>query len=466
MKYFFWLILFFSTEGLRAQDCDCASQLSFVVQYFEENNPAFQKIKSDATAWHEYTAALQAIKKNAAAEKDIDRCIIHLDRFVALLKDHHSSVGFNLKRDIDLSTPASIEQFKSSEAYSGFEKLDLDTTVLMQHLRTRTPDEIEGIYSNGGSLVFGIVKKTAEEDKYLGVVLRSNILMDVGHVLLELERKPDESFDVIYHVGLLGYNLKKIFRNMKIANGQIPAFGFAKLATALSETKEYEFRPLNDSMNYLRLSSFSGPHTRELDSFYNAIAASIRSRPYLVVDIRNNGGGSEQFYLDLLPYAYTRPLKIDPASVWVSPENIKRYEESGQEADKELVRRMKLAKPFSFIPQQEEGTNTWALDSATAFPKKIALIFNRGSASAAEGMITYFLQSDKVITVGENSGGYIGYGNVMRAQTPCGKFTVNSTTTRYQEKSKYEFVGIEPMYPAAGKPDWIAYAVELLVQSK
>lgn len=96
---------------------------------------------------------------------------------------------------------------------------------------------------------------------------------------------------------------------------------------------------------------------------------------------------------------------------------------------------MKAAKPFTFNPQTEDTASTWALDSSSIFPKKIALLFNRGTASAAEGMILDFMQSDKVITIRENSGGYIGYGNVMTAQTPCNRspFTLpppNTSTNR------------------------------------
>ena len=127
---------------------------------------------------------------------------------------------------------------------------------------------------------------------------------------------------------------------------------------------------------------------------------------------------------------------------------------------------MKAAKPFTFIPQTEDSKNTWALDSASVFPKKIALLFDKGTASSGEGMILYFMQSDKVITIGENSGGYIGYGNVMTAQMPCDKFTIRSTTTKYFQKSKYEFIGIAPMYKASKKQDWITYANKLLMLSK
>ncbi|GAB3196537.1 hypothetical protein ABID22_002883 [Pontibacter aydingkolensis] len=94
---------------------------------------------------------------------------------------------------------------------------------------------------------------------------------------------------------------------------------------------------------------------------------------------------------------------MDNVEVWTSPDNIKRYEEQSQGKSSTLIERMKQAQPYTFIPQVENAVNTWKLDSTTAYPEKIAVLFNRNTASSAEGMITYARQSDKVITVGENS---------------------------------------------------------------
>src|SRR5690606_29266834 len=128
---------------------------------------------------------------------------------------------------------------------------------------------------------------------------------------------------------------------------QIANFGYSKTQKGPeTNDKPYEFKTLTDSVNYLRLSDFDVQLTDQLDVFYNEIDQTIQSKPYLIIDVRNNGGGSERSYLNLLPYAYTRPLKIDPSSVWVSPENIKRYEETGEEDYKELIERMKKAEPF------------------------------------------------------------------------------------------------------------------------
>jgi hypothetical protein len=465
MKLFLTLALFIFCRQVIAQDCSCAAQLNFVITYFEQNNPAFQKIKNDPGSYTNYKASVKKLQTAAKKEKDTDLCIRVLDNYVTLLKDHHSGIGFNLKRK-DLGDSTRVAAFKSSDVYKGFKKLQADTIDVINRLSAKSISDIEGIYSDGRSIVFGIMKKDKQPDQYIGVVLKTNKLLDAGHILLELTRQRDSSFDVYYNIGLLGFNFQRIYKNMTIENGQIPNLGFSKGSVPTSQDKSYEFRELNDSTNYLRLSSFDARLTMELDSFYQSIDQQIRSKPYLIIDIRNNGGGSESSYFNLLPYAYTRPLQIDSASVWVTPENIKRYEESSTGDYKELVARMKKATPYTFIPQVEGAKNTWSLDSVTAHPIKIALLYNRGTASAGEGMIQYFIQSDKVITIGENSGGYIGYGNVMSAIVPCEKFTVQSTTTRYLQKSKYEFVGIEPNYKVKKSEDWIRFAENMLSRER
>lgn len=461
MKWLFTSIFLLLPTLLMSQECECSAELSFVISYFEKNNPAFQKVKAIPHSYQAYLKEVEKISAKASTEPNNDHCILYLDQYVTLLKDHHSGIGFNLKRT-DMGSVESIRAFKNSANYKQFKKLQIDTSEIISILKAKKTEDVEGIYTDGRSIVFGIIRKDKSADEYLGVVLKENKLLDAGHILLELTLKPDSTYDVTYNIGLLGFNFQKILKNIAIENGQIAGLGFSKTETANNRKKWYEFKGLSETTNYLRLGSFDSRITQELDSLYNASDMAIRSKPYLIIDLRGNGGGSEKSYLNLLKYAYTKPLKIDSAIIWVSPDNITRYEEQLSESTRELVERMKAAKPYSFMPFSEDTMHTWALDSSLLFPEKIALLFDRGTASAAEGMILYYMQSEKVITIGENSGGYIGYGNVMTTQTPCGKYTVQSTTTQYFEKSKYEFTGIEPMYKASRKKDWTDYAYRLL----
>ena len=124
---------------------------------------------------------------------------------------------------------------------------------------------------------------------------------------------------------------------------------------------------------------------------------------------------------------------------------------------------MKAAREYSFIPQVENALSEWSMVGIT-YPRKVAVLYNRNTASSAENMITYCIQSSKVVTLGENSGGYLGYGDVMETHTPCGHFRLRSTTTKYKNNSRYEFIGIEPMIKLPPGSDWIEAAKKVLTE--
>lgn len=442
-----------------AQDCDCLSQFLYIKNYIEANNPAFQKIKSNYEEFENYNKQVRIITGLAKKEQSTDRCVLHIEDYFSLLKDNHSSIGLNITRlPIDLDSQGSIDDYKQTENYQSFEKVEIDTTSFVATLKSKSINDIEGIYTNGGSLYFGIVK--TKRGNYKGIVLRKTNLLDVGHVLMDIERIDDITYAFTLHYGLLAFNFQNIYMKVKPEGGKISELGFAKAgAEGTEEAEPYEFRLLDSVTNYLRISSFSISLKQELELFYKSIDSSIQEKPYLIIDLRDNGGGAEECYIDLLKYFYTKPFAIDPADVWVSPDNIRKYESEGH--PEELIGRMKNATPFTFIPLTQNAITSWEING-TRYPKRIALIFNKKTASSAEGLIMYALQSDKVITLGENSGGYLGYGNVKSEIIPCGKYIISSTTTRYLEKSKFEFIGITPQIKLKANHDWVVSAITIL----
>jgi hypothetical protein len=114
MKSLLASTLLFFTPALFGQNCDCATQFSTVVTYFENNSPAFQKIRADQKEHQVYLAGVKKLQKEARKERHIDRCIQYLDSYVYLLKDHHSGIGFNLERkDLGSSVPRTIKNLKN-----------------------------------------------------------------------------------------------------------------------------------------------------------------------------------------------------------------------------------------------------------------------------------------------------------------------------------------------------------------
>ncbi|HEX8676648.1 MAG TPA: S41 family peptidase, partial [Segetibacter sp.] len=306
-----------------------------------KNNPAFQKIRNDAKAYREYAAEVQTLTKKIKKETSSERCIVWLEKYVELLKDHHSGIDINLKRlQLDFNSPDVIDSFKKTFTYRSFKMIKVDSTQLYSQLKSKPSSDIEGIYTNGGSITFGVVQN--KKNHYTAVVLKKSKLLDVGHILLALEATKDPFvFKSIYNIGLLGFNFQKLYKTVEVKNGKIPIYGFYKSDVQPEEEQPtFSFKELDTQTNYLKLTSFDYSLKDKLNAFYKTIESAITSKSYLIIDLRNNGGGSEECYFNLLPYVYTKPFKIDDVELWVSPENIKQYEKY-QNKNGELISRMK-----------------------------------------------------------------------------------------------------------------------------
>ena len=127
------------------------------------------------------------------------------------------------------------------------------------------------------------------------------------------------------------------------------------------------------------------------------------------------------------------------------------------------MNKMQKATPYTFVPMGNGKPSMTRYTALKGYPDKIAVIYNRNCASACESFLFEIRFSKKVITVGENSGGYTGYGNVMSVTTPCGN-TLAWTTTRYRDQRQYDFVGIPPKYRIPpSESDWVEYTRTLII---
>jgi C-terminal processing protease CtpA/Prc len=236
----------------------------------------------------------------------------------------------------------------------------------------------------------------------------------------------------------------------------------------------YEFNALTDKTNYLRVKSFRAEYYAELDSFYKKIHEAVISKPFLVIDVRGNGGGAESNYFPLLKYLYTNPIYPDVFQFYATPDIIKRHQESlavmradsiryGKnmiQSTEEIIRQLQAAKMNSFLPPAKQTPIT--LTTVLPFPRKVILLTDRGCASSCEAFIYNASQSKKVETMGENTGGFVGFGNTQNFKTPCYGYNFQSTTTKYTNLYKYEFTGIPPKVKLQRDIDWIQAAVNRL----
>ncbi|MFA9188592.1 S41 family peptidase [Flavobacterium magnesitis] len=192
------------------------------------------------------------------------------------------------------------------------------------------------------------------------------------------------------------------------------------------------------------------------------------------MDVRNNGGGSDACVGPLLKYIYTKPFYDDNVDVYSTKENIRKsiewYEQNKNDTinfDKKKfkeitdeIENMKSVPNKTFIARSKG--EIIKLDSIFENPTKVAIIMNKYCASSCETLLFWAKESDKTILVGENSGGYVGYGEISEVNTPNFNFELGCTMTRYNKQREFEVIGISPKYYLTNQKDWIEQTIEQL----
>jgi hypothetical protein len=321
-----------------------------------------------------------------------------------------------------------------------------------------------------------LVKEDTTEWYYKGIALAPSRTFQKGTVRFRLHPLGNGE----YWAMVLLADYQKVYTTIRPENGVLGNIGLRKTGAPAADADRknlYEFKTLTQQTAYLKVTSFDAHLFAELDSFYKSIHPQIIARPYLIIDVRNNGGGAESNYFPLLQYTYTGPIYPDVFRFFATPDHIKRYREALEKMHADSVRygkdmirsteyiiwQLQEAKPYTFLPAPAQ---TPIRMTPSLLPRKVIILTNRGCASSCEAFIYNAGQSKKVETMGENTGGYVGYGNVQAFQTPCFGYPFQSTTTKYAKLYRYEFTGLPPkIKPGPGK-DWVEAAVDRLEKGK
>ncbi len=463
-----------------AQTCDCKSEFLWVKAFMEKNHPGYNSdIKTpDEPVYKKFTDDLM---KSITADKSGNYCIVFLKRYIHFLKDHHSNIS-GTSLPVTESNSDSLKAFLQSPAFINTEVIRFDSAELIKRLSKVEPARIEGVYiTPDTTYTIAVIKSRNKNREYAGIILASRTKTWVkGQVKLEINERGDGYRENLLYMRNHSLNYSEWLPESGIS----PIPGWIKIFPLLNKpslqtisNELVSFKILDSITSIISIRSFGGQFTRELDSAYKKILPEIKKYPNLIIDVRNNGGGSDRNYNALMPLLYTDPIENDFVELFITEDNKKAYEKMRDEAKNDPARygangyqswqfriNQMQDKPFnSFIPiSAKNSTSTYRKE--TGNPLKVAILYNRGCASSCEQLLIDALFSKKVKLVGEHSGGYIAYGNVMSIKTPCGN-TLNWTTTRKNNDRKYEFVGITPQFKVpVGETDWVEHTRRLLQQ--
>jgi hypothetical protein len=228
------------------------------------------------------------------------------------------------------------------------------------------------------------------------------------------------------------------------------------------------FKQLNKDFVYAKLAVFDQREVGQLDSMLIANADILAKTPYMIVDLRGNGGGNTATSDEMARLIYTNPMVYPAWDYRSSEEHIRQKERELKSAkdttDLYYLRSLKLLNAMKANPGEmvkDSGDLIREMDVSPAhYPKHIAFLIDKGCGSATEFYIFEGKQSTKVTVFGQNSHGVMDYGSDQDFRICDGIYSLATPWGRngWVKDFRIDNVGFEPdVRIAAKEKDWIAF---------
>jgi hypothetical protein len=440
------LLFLVSTVSLFAQNkCDCAANYKWVKKTFEKNDAGFAyglQQKGQA-AYDKLTSSLQNKITPVTSQTE---CITILNEYLSFFRKAHFSISANNPEVAGTGNTGIWPEIKTSEEE-------------IRKNAAKDPSGFSGIWGTGIYRI-AIVKS---ENGYKGVILKTEGgKWKPGQVKLEITNTGSGN----YYMGdyssikfdqtkLIGKNTLKLgdFYLYKIypvvAEDENDALYAREMSTATPFLTE-----LSKETALLRIPSFSDDQRILIDSLIKSNSALLGAKKNLIIDIRNNGGGSDISYSSITPLLYTNPIRITSLELLSTPLNNQRMADNLKipnlnDRSKKQVNEA-LEQLNSHLGQfvNLNGTPVYikTMDKVLPNPQNVAVIINEKNGSTAEEFILMAKQSKKVKLFGKTTMGVLDISNMYFVDSPDKQFHLGyclSKSLRIPDM-KIDNIGLQP----------------------
>ena len=440
-----------------SQTNDCLKDFDFLVKKIQADYPGYNIKVTDANK-----SQLQFLEKEIRQNITIhpDSCVYYFNDYTDFFKDHHLRVN-RIRNEKQQQTEVMGISTYGKNLYVNVDSLQQTT---------KNTAGIGGVWE-GFRQKFVVIK---DGQKYVGLVENSQGWKN-GQVIYEFEPINDTVFNVINFSLIVNKNPYKTKASLHLKGKVLEIHDDTRFvrksdSEILDKSILYSYVPvfpnglntypvalyLDDSTYYLRIPSF---YSNTGNEFVLKHWDEIMSRPNLIIDIRNNGGGQDTYYEELAKLIYTKPIETKGVEWYASKGNIKYFEdamkkgeirngEDGMKWTEALVEAMKKnIGGFVTHPYSLNDNPIGKKDTVYSMPRKVGIIINRGNASSAEQFLLAARQSDKVILFGNcNTAGVLDYSNITPIPLPSNKYQLWCPMTRSKRlpKNPIDNIGIAP----------------------
>jgi len=223
---------------------------------------------------------------------------------------------------------------------------------------------------------------------------------------------------------------------------------------------------LGNKNYYIKIGSFQWGNQSIVKKLVQQNEEKLKNANLLIVDVRNNGGGSDYTYMPLLPYIYSGPVQMTEFGAWVSPGNKAYFSEWLDKSDTlnntQLYQAIQ-SNTTQMVTWPEEGLED-KLDTLFTQPYKVAIIANENSASSAETFVFRCNQSNKVVTFGQSTSGTVDGFNGNDYETDCFslRYPTSLRTIHYYKEAIDPFGILPDVYLSEDLDDPINYIIEFM----
>lgn len=470
-------LLLLSTITSYAQDCNCETNFEWVKKTFEENDAGFKYVleTKGEKAYESHNALFLEKVKSINTLSD---CTPILYKWMEFFRSGHIAIRLNTKevKQTTVVTP---------KTYDDWETLVVNQSQFEAQLKKKKEADLEGIWETKPYKIG--IKKVGEN--YIGFIIETEAVeWKKGQVKVKIYTENnsqkakfyfrDHSEELCNSVQLIGKNYLKIGRFF--LNRLSPNFDEDKnietYYSSVSIQKPYS-KELDKNTILLRIPSFDQRYKRAIDSVILSIKPRLLSTENLILDLRNNGGGSDGSFEEIIPLLYTNPIRTVGVEFLSTKQNnqrmldfINKPEYGMDDDDKKWAKESydKLsAKLGEFVNLRENIVSEKKLDTITEFPKKVGIIINENCGSTTEQFLLAAKQSKKVKLFGTTTDGVLDISNMYFVESPCKEFTLGyclSRSMRIPEMTIDE-KGIQPDYyidKNIPHYDWISFVTKIL----
>jgi hypothetical protein len=404
--------------ALDAQTSPCTATLSALTSKVEADYAGFV-LEVRAVRRAEYDAMLAGLRARARGASG-DRCLPVLQDYVGWFADPHLFIFQSAQLD-------------SSEAHRRMKAVTVrhfDSLAFAARLRGTEPrDPIEGIWTDGRLRV--AVAPEGAPGQYVAIVLTPDT---TGWVVGATRGRFSRIGPNRYQADLSLANFARRRLEAELYRGDLlrtsPGMWGREAPGSLLVPGQLDpvepGRPtlrVHDGTVIVAMPSTDPRYQPVLDSLVTSHADALQHADQLILDLRGNEGGSLATIFPLVPYLVTdgqpAPALLNQADARMlsSPDQItyarRAFGPDTSAFVRGLVARL-TASPGELVPLLDPASPPPpdGMPPAIHGPRRVGVIVDHGTVSAAEVVLLYAMQSARVTTYGEPTAGALDYQSV------------------------------------------------------